>query len=429
VWDQQVAAGDSPPMATGAITFFHDGLFTGSEEEWKEQMHHRTVGSNATSMNSVVILARAFQGEWSDYYQDEELVDRVVKALDYYTRAQGSNGGFAANRWGGGPDRAPGTNPLEGFGQKGIGEVYMLLHEEIEARGYLEETIDHDNNPDTEEIPRREAYVRMFEQGRAHVTSDPGRRIANQELANRTAMYVLNEALKKLEPEKAWSEEYILDDLYEATGTKPNSDAVRPYTVSPKGLGIEGLSYTDVGGFDANYGPHSVRFVSDLAKWTQDRELIERARTLTNAFAQYYSLTNNGDGDTGLIRNEAVSWRNNSMPGRVTYNPDPYVALQLQEPVALRQLHLYIQHGGAYGLNFESHNAHWLATLYEHLDLLEELDHELVNVSGKDARYARQLVNANPAHVIAVLIGVGVAYLLITIPSGLLAGYESKKIR
>jgi hypothetical protein len=270
----------------------------------------------------------------------------------------------------------------------------MLLHEEIEARGYLEETIDHDNNPDTEEIPRREAYVRMFEQGRAHVTSDPGRRIANQELANRTAMYVLNEALKKLEPEKAWSEEYILDDLYEATGTKPNSDAVRPYTVSPKGLGIEGLSYTDVGGFDANYGPHSVRFVSDLAKWTQDRELIERARTLTNAFAHYYSLTNNGDGDTVLIRNEAVSWRNNSMPGRVTYNPDPYVALQLQEPVALRQLHLYIQHGGAYGLNFESHNAHWLATLYEHLDLLEELDHELVNVSGKDARYARQLVNA-----------------------------------
>jgi glutamate transport system permease protein len=41
---------------------------------------------------------------------------------------------------------------------------------------------------------------------------------------------------------------------------------------------------------------------------------------------------------------------------------------------------------------------------------------------------ARHLVNANPAHVIAVLIGVGVAYLLITIPSGLLAGYVERKV-
>ena len=41
---------------------------------------------------------------------------------------------------------------------------------------------------------------------------------------------------------------------------------------------------------------------------------------------------------------------------------------------------------------------------------------------------ARRLANANPADVIAVLIGVGVCYLAITIPAGLLAGYVERRV-
>jgi len=40
----------------------------------------------------------------------------------------------------------------------------------------------------------------------------------------------------------------------------------------------------------------------------------------------------------------------------------------------------------------------------------------------------RRLTNEYPADVIAVLIGVGIAYLIITIPSGLLAGYVERKV-
>jgi glutamate transport system permease protein len=40
----------------------------------------------------------------------------------------------------------------------------------------------------------------------------------------------------------------------------------------------------------------------------------------------------------------------------------------------------------------------------------------------------KQLTNDFPADVIPVLIGVGVAYLIITIPSGLLAGYVERKV-
>lgn len=41
---------------------------------------------------------------------------------------------------------------------------------------------------------------------------------------------------------------------------------------------------------------------------------------------------------------------------------------------------------------------------------------------------ARRLANANPADVIAVLIGVGIAYLVITIPAGIIAGYVERKV-
>lgn len=40
----------------------------------------------------------------------------------------------------------------------------------------------------------------------------------------------------------------------------------------------------------------------------------------------------------------------------------------------------------------------------------------------------KRLTNDYPADVIAVLIGVGIAYLIITIPSGLLAGYVERKV-
>lgn len=41
---------------------------------------------------------------------------------------------------------------------------------------------------------------------------------------------------------------------------------------------------------------------------------------------------------------------------------------------------------------------------------------------------ARRLANANPADVIAVLIGVGICYLIITIPAGILAGYVERRV-
>lgn len=41
---------------------------------------------------------------------------------------------------------------------------------------------------------------------------------------------------------------------------------------------------------------------------------------------------------------------------------------------------------------------------------------------------ARRLANANPADVIAVLIGVGICYLIITIPAGIFAGYVERRV-
>ena len=40
----------------------------------------------------------------------------------------------------------------------------------------------------------------------------------------------------------------------------------------------------------------------------------------------------------------------------------------------------------------------------------------------------RQLANANPADVVAVLVGVGICYLVITIPAGILAGRVERRV-
>lgn len=340
--------------------------------------------------------ARAYHGQWSNYYHNEELLERVASALDYYTKAQGATGGFVNDGWPGGPNRKEGGGIIEGFGVKGIGEAIISLYAAMNEREMLDVLIDHDNNPNTPKVSRREAYTEMLVKARSHLTRIRGR-IANQELANMYAMYLVNEAVKLLTPEEAWSDEKVYEYIYPALGLTINKHegARRPYTISPKGIGMEGNSFEDRGGYDGNYGPHSIKFASYLSKYTRNPDIIKRTSDLIKAMSNYFNLMNDAQDNTVLIHEEVVSWRVNYSPGRSKYLPNPYMAFEHRVPEALRMLHLYIQHGAVFkSQGFENFDAHYLSRLDEAINILEGFEQAKLKGLGENQPYIQAMIDA-----------------------------------
>jgi hypothetical protein len=383
-WEKMVAEGRSPAMATGAITHWYSDLFTGTEDEWKSEAHSRTIGSNTLHLTALSLLAAAYEGKWSNHYHDDDLVVRVAFAMDYLTRAQGSNGGFIGRTpWIGGPDRQEATNPLEGFGHRRLGEAFVRLYDRMEQLRLLDVKIDNDNDPSTPEITRREAYARMFENSRSYMVRDPGR-IANQEINNMLGMYFANESLKRLSPETAWSDDKVYDYLYKATGVKKN---VIEYTISPKGIPMEF-------GYDGSYGKHTIEMLSDLARYTEDPQLIARAAAATNAFAKFKYLSTDAQGKQVLLQDQVISNRNNWGTGKVQYALSTYGALKLGLPAALRELQLFFEHGVPYGYNFGKDDAHYYEMVPEVLDLVENMGSRHVDHSISRPEYVQAILNA-----------------------------------
>lgn len=150
-WDAAVAAGRSPEGATGAVLEGTNSYSHGSWENWKNVHYVKCIGSNSENQKGIRAMAMSYNREWSNHYQDPEIVDRCVAWLDYQVRSQGSNGGWnneTYKTWIGGPDRMEANGGINA-GARAVGEVYTELADAIEAGGYLDEYIDDDLNPNT----------------------------------------------------------------------------------------------------------------------------------------------------------------------------------------------------------------------------------------------------------------------------------------
>jgi hypothetical protein len=390
-WDTLVASGEAPAMATGAIPLFYSDPWTGTEAEWKASMHSHTIESNVTAMNTLLVLARAYQGQWSRYYHNPELLERYVKALDYYTIAQGANGGFQRDdgvSWVGGPNRIDANAKLEGFGLFGMAESFLLMHDALDAAGKLDTSIaiDQDGNPATAPIARSQAYSEMFIKARDYEAGYRGR-IGNQEMANMTAAHLLNKSVAYLNPANAEAAKDTIekDYLYAAIGVKPNIDG--RYTITPKGLGREGNSANDVGGYDGNYGSHSVEFTSLNAEWSDDPVLLERAKAALEAYSQFFRVTNDLDGHPVMVGEEAATWRIIYSTGRVKYVYSPNMAIEHGDANALRFLDAIIQYGDVYNYNFEGTLLHFSEDLPRAIGLLNSMD----KIDQTDSGYVKYL--------------------------------------
>lgn len=303
----------------GAVLEGTNSYSHGSWENWKNVHYVKCIGSNSENQKGIRAMAMSYNREWSNHYQDPEIVDRCVAWLDYQVRSQGSNGGWnneTYKTWIGGPDRMEANGGINA-GARAVGEVYTELADAIEAGGYLDEYIDDDLNPNTPMVTRKKAYINMYVKASDYMFNVIQRKPAvNQELFNVVSGVAYQMALKRLSPESCMSDEALKQRMYEATGVvaSPRGSIL----ISPKGLSMETVGHLD-GAYDGNYGPHGAAMVADLAYMTGDEELIKKAINASHAMNYFADTIVNSKGFNALRRDYNINTRNYKGPGIVEY--------------------------------------------------------------------------------------------------------------
>ncbi len=358
VWNAQVAAGTAPSAITGAVTFDgRGGNSSWTKQQWKEDIYQRFTDSNLVSLQALEAYGIAYVSPWSDYYHNPEMVDRIVKGLDFFRVAQGANGGFG-NPWGllwiGGPDRVNGAHPLEGFGLHALADAYLMVHDQIDE-AVLNTLIDEDDNPDTSKVTRRTAWVNLFKGMVSHMQTDRGH-APNQDRAQVHTMTRANQCLKLLSPEEAWPDSLVRQWIYQAMGAGANP-VYGGYWESQKGLALE-VHGTINGGYCGNYGPAALRFIHSYGEMTGGHDAIVNGRFVKEieAFANFVYPDNDRDGYRGWVNESVISWRPNkypaaAFPGPAGFNGLAWAALHLDHPTAIRILQEYIANRRVYQID------------------------------------------------------------------------------
>jgi hypothetical protein len=357
-WDAAVAAGKAPPIITGAITFDgRGGNESWTVQQWKEDIYSRFTGGNLVCLQALEAYGIAWNSPWSPYYHDPELVDRIVRGLDFFRFAQGANGAFG-NPWGlvwvGGPTRVNGAHPLEGFGVHALPDAFLLVHQQI-GPGVLDAVLDEDGNPATPAVTRRASYVNLFKGIIRHMLTDRGH-APNQDRAQVHAMYQANKCLQILSPGDAWREGSALQWVYEAMGISP-CPVYDGYWESAKGLALE-VHGTINGGYCGNYGAAAIRFIHTYGNMTGGNNVVVNGaiEREVDAFSNYLFVDTDSGGYRGLVNESVISWRPNKYPGiqfpnQGSFNGLVYAALQLNNPNAIRILQHYLDNRRVYTID------------------------------------------------------------------------------
>lgn len=348
-WDAAVAAGRSPIEATGACLEGTNSYNHGTWENWKSIHYSKCIGSNGENIKGFRAAAMAYNREWSNYYHSQEIVDRSVAWLDYYVRAQGSDGGWqnkTYNTWIGGPDRMESDFEMEA-GERAIGEVLLELWEPISEGGYLDELMDHDNNPDTPMIKRREAYTNMYKLASNKIFHGMQRRTSvNQDMFCVFSGTTFELCLEKLAPMECMDKEELKYWWYSCCGIilAPH-DSIQ---ISPKGLSMETHGHLN-GAYDGNYGPHGAAMATDLALLTKDEKIIQKAINAQNAMSYFMETIQNHNNYISIRREYNINTRNYKGPGNIEYAAwNNFSAAGLGSKAAIRSMELFVEYGELY---------------------------------------------------------------------------------
>ncbi len=377
-WDRWVSQGKAPGVMTGSINIRGAKDAQWTRKQWKD-VSVRRGGIHVRCQLVPEIYARAYHAKWSRHFHDGQLVGRVIKALDFYRIAQGSDGGFVEIEdrrqpgWIGGPDRKPGNGCLMGFGMMGLPAAFLLLEKEIASGSLLKQTIDDDDNVETSEVPRGQAYADLFVGMRDYLVSSRGRGHApNQDMADILAASLCDRCLRRLRPAQAWSDQDLKRYVDAACGL--DKDIYGGYWISRKGLSLEPHGSSN-GGYCGNYGPSVIDPLFRLATLTRDDRIGDRASQAAHALAKFLYPSLDAEGRPCIRLEGVITWRNNFTPGRIAYGGNPHAAVTMEDPLCLRQIQLTAAHGGYFRVKLDQYWVHLQSTtvnLLQHVDQIEQ---------------------------------------------------------
>jgi hypothetical protein len=379
----EAAKAEVPSWAKGALlgrgsgSFTPSGPYTEDHEVLRQNTkrwggHYiRQADSQMLAFRYIEVYARAYCTEWSDFYQHREMLERIVAAFDFYSRAQGNSGGFMGPplpgkdvnwpTWLGGPDRSDFSPGLE-VGQRFFWDGFGMVLPDLDKGGVLEASIDDDLEPSTPEVSRREAYTRMARRSFDLYSKQVQRcSIANQMIHNFLALNSVYKVIEIIDPKRAKADAKRMEEIAEiAVGIRRNP-IWNNYSYSPDGMPLED-------GYDANYGKGGLQLV-EVAELTRYPQIERKARLAIESYAHFVYLSNDSEGYRTLRNTEWISARiMRGFPGLERYFLSKYAAKELRIPAAIRYFELQEEHGRARdeleSLNFRSPGGLWDRVLF-----------------------------------------------------------------
>jgi hypothetical protein len=340
-----------------------------THDEWLNRAPYSTTNSNDGPLEFFAALALIYQAEWSTHYHSPLILDRVVAGLDYYMHEQSIDGCFLAMSrdvgWHGAPHRSLGLgNPLDGIGPYALGRALVLLYDDLNKTGRLDELVDY--NLDGKLIPRRDGWWLMFNAYIQGTFSVQGRRggCPNQDLFQVLGMLLSNKACAKLSQNERvpLNNEDIRLMVNQATGflTQARFPENGPF-FTDTGMTMECFGINGGGGLEFNYGANVlvllVSLIQELDPNTY-QDVYERTELAFNHYVRYlYTsyLENDNLSPLGSPNNPPLLRHPTTIDTRGDYQPDIilpanakfaalYHAVTHKNGYALRVLHIqYMQ--------------------------------------------------------------------------------------
>ena len=329
------------------------------DTDWKDAYYSRMLRQNLTPLDGYEILAMAYENaDVFGYTADEkaELLDRMVKGIDFLVRAQGANGGFNSSdgKWIGGPERRDASgSALTGFGLRSVAYALDVMYNDIDSDGnYLNKYIDSDADGIVETNRRRKAaWEEMAADARDFLTSFEGAGHApNQDMADIIAALRFNNALAKMNSSRVWDEAEVINQLDMALGFKTNI-ACSSYWVSPKGIILENFGSIQ-GGYSGDYGINALEEMSQLTEIAVNYLGADGAKKYTDRLKDAYDVSNQfmfsanaSAGSTPTLYSEGLtSNRNAYYPGTERYVLDEFAALGIENKTAIKAFETFLDH-------------------------------------------------------------------------------------
>lgn len=325
-----------------------------ADTNWKDCYYSCMMTQNLTPLNINEIFAYAYKkSDELGYTENEktELLDRVVKGIDFLTRAQGENGGFYSSEWIGGPSRKVSESQhLTGFGLRSVAQAMIMICDDVD----FYEVIDSDADCKTD-LTRLEAWSQMAAKARDYLVSlDGAGHAPNQDMVNIVAALRFEKALQLMDSDLSWKTQRQEDNIEKyldiALGFSINN-VCSSYWVSPKGLILENFGSIQ-GGYSGDYGTEALEEMSQLTEFAEENLQSDRAKKYIERMKNAYSAIDNFmftanaeiDGNPTLYAEGLTGNRNAYYPGTERYILDEYNAVEKGNKTALKTYELFFEH-------------------------------------------------------------------------------------